>query len=94
MRDVHPELPVIQRAYDFALWLVPVLNWWFRRAEGENAHLRAEKERLLGQLATWAYNASMHGLDKEKLNRTLPSVDRDQTRVVAPKTDGKARRGM
>jgi hypothetical protein len=49
---------------------------------------------LLGQFATWAYNASMHGLDKEKLNRTLPSVDRDQTRVVAPKTDGKAKRGM
>jgi hypothetical protein len=30
MRDVHPELPVIQRAYDFALWFVPVLNWWPR----------------------------------------------------------------
>jgi hypothetical protein len=36
----------------------------------------------------------MHGLDKEKLNRTPPSADRDQTWVVAPKTDGKAKRGM
>ena len=30
MRDTHPELPVIQRAYDFTLWLVPVLNRWPR----------------------------------------------------------------
>jgi hypothetical protein len=30
MRDVHPELPVIQRAYDFVLWFVPVLNRWSR----------------------------------------------------------------
>ena len=30
MRDPRPELPVIQRIYDFTLWLVPILNRWPR----------------------------------------------------------------
>ena len=47
--------------------------------KAENVRLKAENERLLGQFATWAYNAHQRGLDKDYLNRPLPRVNRDQT---------------
>lgn len=55
------------------------------RLEGERARLSAENERLLGQFATWAYNASIHGMTKETLNRPLPSTDRDRTNLAVLK---------
>jgi len=51
------------------------------RLEAENVRLAAENNRLLGVFATWAYNASLHGMDKEQLDHPLPATDRDRTRV-------------
>lgn len=53
------------------------------RLEGERARLSVENERLLSQFMVWAYNASIHGLSKEVLNRPLPSTDRDRTNISA-----------
>lgn len=55
------------------------------RLEGERARLSAENESLLCQFAVWAYNASIHGMTKEALNRPLPSTDRDRTNPAALK---------
>jgi hypothetical protein len=52
------------------------------RLEGERARIAVENDRLLGQFATWAYNASIHGLNKEALNRPLPTTDRDRTNIA------------
>lgn len=57
----------------------------YARLEAENARLKADNERLLEQLVVWAYNASNRGLDAGFLNRPLPKVDRDQTRVPKAK---------
>lgn len=46
----------------------------------ENARLKGENERLLGQFVRWLYNASLHGMSKEMLNQALPQIDRDRTR--------------
>lgn len=51
------------------------------RLEGENARLRAVNERLLLQFEVWLYNAHTRGLDEEFLNRSLPSIDREVTRI-------------
>lgn len=51
------------------------------RLEAENARLHAENDRLLGLFAIWAYNASLHGLDKDRLNRPMPSTNRDRTKI-------------
>ena len=51
------------------------------RLEGENTRLRAENERLLLQFVVWAYNAHTRGLDEDFLNRPLPSIDREVTRI-------------
>jgi hypothetical protein len=51
------------------------------RLVGENERLVAENTRLLEQFVRWAYNAHTRNLDEAFLNRPLPTVDRQQTRV-------------
>lgn len=51
------------------------------RLEGENARLRVVNERLLLQFEVWLYNAHTRGLDADFLNRPLPSIDREVTRL-------------
>ncbi|QNK71573.1 hypothetical protein H7F35_14175 [Variovorax sp. PAMC26660] len=62
------------------------------RLEGEIARLKAENQQLLEQFARWAYNARTRGLGKDILNRSLPAVNRDQTRqkrlTVLPRREG------
>lgn len=49
------------------------------RAEAELDRVKAENAALLEQFVRWQYNATVHGLSKEKLNGPLPSVDRERT---------------
>lgn len=62
------------------------------RLEGEIARLKSENQQLLEQFARWAYNAHTRGLGKDVLNRSLPAVNRDQTRQkrlkVLPRREG------
>lgn len=51
------------------------------RLDAENARLKAENERLLLQFDVWAYNAHTRGLDEDFLNRPLPAIDREVTRI-------------
>jgi len=51
------------------------------RLTGENERLEAENTRLLEQFVRWAYNAHTRNLDEAFLNRPLPTVDRQQTRM-------------
>jgi hypothetical protein len=51
------------------------------RVETENDRLKRENHTLLEQFARWAYNAHSRGLDKEFLDRPLPNVNRDQSRL-------------
>ncbi|KGC61368.1 hypothetical protein AQ915_25855 [Burkholderia pseudomallei] len=53
------------------------------RLEGENARLKAEKERLEIQFDVWAYNAYLKGADEDYLNRPLPEVNRELTKLPA-----------
>lgn len=55
----------------------------YERLEGENARLKTENERLLLQFEVWAYNAHTRGLDEDFLNRPLPRIDREVTRLDA-----------
>lgn len=48
-----------------------------RRLESENDRLKAENDRLLERFLKWQYNAYRHGVCKEKLEASLPSIDRD-----------------
>jgi hypothetical protein len=50
------------------------------RLEGENRRLESENQRLLEQFVRWAYNAHTRGLDHDFLNRSLPPVNRGQTK--------------
>lgn len=51
------------------------------RLTAENIRLKAENERLLAQFNIWAYNAHTRGLGEEFLNRPLPPIDRDTTKL-------------
>lgn len=51
------------------------------RLEAENKRLVIENERLLEQFVTWAYNAHLKGLTKAYLDKPLPIVDREITRI-------------
>lgn len=53
----------------------------YEKLAAENIRLKLENERLLEQFVVWAYNAHTRGLDKEFLNRPLPQVNRDQTKI-------------
>jgi|TARA_R100001132_G_C3241118_1_gene71821 hypothetical protein len=48
-----------------------------KRLEEENARLKAENSRLLEQYVVWQYNAYRHGMSEEKLNASLPVIDRE-----------------
>jgi hypothetical protein len=50
--------------------------------KAENERLKAENEKLLSQFVRWLYNASLHGLGKDKLNAPLPAIDRERTKVT------------
>ncbi len=51
------------------------------RLEAENARLRTENERLLLQFLVWSYNAHVRGLSEEYLNRPLPNINREVTKI-------------
>lgn len=53
--------------------------------KAETQRLKIENERLLAQFVRWLYNASLHGLDKDKLNAPLPTINREQTKVTVIK---------
>lgn len=53
-----------------------------KRLEAENSRLRAENNELLEQYARWAYNAFTAGVDERVLNRPLPSVDRELSKLT------------
>jgi hypothetical protein len=55
-----------------------------RRLEGENRRLREESDRLLEQFVRWQYNAYKHGMSKDKLNASLPLIDRDSSEQLKP----------
>lgn len=50
--------------------------------KAENERLKAENEKLLSQFVRWLYNASLHGLDKDRLNAPLPGIDRERTKIT------------
>lgn len=52
-----------------------------KRLEAESKRLSVENERLLEQFVTWSYNTHLKGLTKEYLNRPLPGVDRERTKI-------------
>ncbi len=60
------------------------------RLTGEVERLKAENTRLLAQFARWAYNAHTRGLDEGFLSQSLPSVNRQQTRLARAKADTKS----
>lgn len=51
------------------------------RLEGAVARLEAENQALKVQFVRWAYNASTRGLDETFLNRPLPVIDREKSKV-------------
>jgi hypothetical protein len=58
-----------------------VLQERIDRLRAENERLRTENERLLSKFVRWVYNASNAGLDEATLNKSMPPVDREQTRL-------------
>ena len=46
------------------------------RLEAENARLNDRNDALLERFVTWAYNASLFGLDEAKLDQPLPPAAR------------------
>lgn len=53
------------------------------RLEMQCTRLQKENDRLLEQFARWVYNAETRGLDREFLNRPLPSVNREPTKLAS-----------
>lgn len=47
-----------------------------QRLEAEAARLRAQNDALLERFVTWAYNASLFGLDEQKLDQPIPPAQR------------------
>jgi hypothetical protein len=58
-----------------------VLQERLDRKDGEILRLRSENQRLIEQFVVWLYNAHLHGLTPEDLNRALPPTNRGQTKV-------------
>ena len=50
-----------------------------KRLESENDRLKAENGRLLERFLKWQYNAYKHGISQDKLDASLPSIDRDSS---------------
>lgn len=51
--------------------------------KAENERLKRENRDLLQQFVVWQYNAHVHGLSDQNLNKALPKIDR--RRVIPPK---------
>jgi hypothetical protein len=47
----------------------------------ENERLKREAEGLMEQFVIWQYNAHIHKLTEEQLNKPLPAIDREQTKT-------------
>jgi hypothetical protein len=47
-----------------------------RRLESENDRLKSENSRLLERFLRWQYNAYKYGVSQDKLEASLPSLDR------------------
>jgi hypothetical protein len=56
------------------------------RLRAKIVRLEAENNALIAQFARWGYNASLHGMTKEDLDRSMPMTDRDRTRLRFFKT--------
>jgi len=52
------------------------------RLEAENQRLQDENDRFLAQFLRWAHNAYLRGIDKQTLDRELPPIDREKTRMA------------
>lgn len=50
------------------------------RYKADNDRLSRENQRLMNMHITWLYNAYLHGLSEEQLNKPIPPVNRGQTR--------------
>jgi len=46
------------------------------RLKNKNKTLKREKDVLLGQIATWSYNAAIKGLSERELNAPVPNANR------------------
>ena len=46
------------------------------RLKAENNRLRAENDALIERFVKWAYNASLFGIDDEKLDQPMPPAAR------------------
>lgn len=51
------------------------------RLEKENERLKKENRLLLEQFVVWQYNAHTNQLSEEKLNKPLPTIDREVTKT-------------
>jgi len=49
------------------------------RLQSENEMLKRKNGALLEQFVVWQYNAYKHGLTKDKLNESLPRIDRERS---------------
>ncbi len=49
------------------------------RLERENERVKRENIELLQQFVVWQYNAHVHGLSDQELQKALPKIDRGQT---------------
>ena len=52
------------------------------RREAEISRLQSENQRLIEQFVVWSYNAHIHRLTLEDLNRPLPPTNRGQTKAT------------
>jgi hypothetical protein len=52
------------------------------RRDAEVERLKAENQRLMEQFVVWLYNAQIRGIGQAELGRSMPRVDRGQTKAT------------
>ena len=52
------------------------------RRDAEVERLKAENQRLMEQFVVWLYNAQIRGIGQAELGRSMPRVDRGQTKAA------------